>query len=103
MTIAPAHTAQCEAAMAANRSFVATWFPFEGRSIKACEVRCSRDNKSDKKRGDNDRRDEPAYNSVALLPARGTASFSHLAIAADGAALTSEKFVMHEYGYDNEE
>jgi len=58
--------------MAANRSFVATWFPFEGRSIKACEVRCSRDNQSDQKRGDNDRRDEPAYNFVALRPARGT-------------------------------
>ena len=46
---------------------------FEGGSIKACEVRCSRDNQSDQKRGDNDRRDEPAYNFVALRPARGTA------------------------------
>jgi len=30
-------------------------------------------------------------------------SFSHLAIDADGAALTSEKFVIPVYGYDNEE
>ena len=30
-------------------------------------------------------------------------SFSHLAIAADGVALTSERFVMHVYGYDNDE
>ena len=30
-------------------------------------------------------------------------SFSHLAIAADGVALTSEMFVIHVYGYDNDE
>ena len=30
-------------------------------------------------------------------------SFSHLAIAADGVALTLERFVTHAYGYDDEE
>jgi hypothetical protein len=44
---------------------------FESGSIKACEVRCSRDNQNDQKGGDDDRRDEPAYNFVALRPARG--------------------------------
>jgi|SRR6185369_5570705 len=34
------------------------------------EIRCSRGNQ---KRGDNDRRDEPAHNLVSLRPARGTA------------------------------
>jgi hypothetical protein len=40
---------------------------------RTCEIRCSRGNQSDQKRGDNDRRDEPAHNFVALRPARGTA------------------------------
>jgi hypothetical protein len=40
---------------------------------RTCEIRCSRGNQGDQKRGDNDRRDEPAHNLVTLRPARGTA------------------------------
>src|SRR4051812_25797222 len=102
MTIAPAHTAQCEAAIAASRSLVATSLPRADQSRHAryaarATIKATR----------NAGTTIGGTNQLMTLSRSGRPgappSFSHLAIAADGAALTSEMFVMHAYGYDNEE
>jgi hypothetical protein len=90
-TIAPAHTAQSEAAIAANRSFVATRFPFEGQIDQANARYAARATiKATKNAGTT----IGGTNQLVTLarPGRPGAppSSSRLSIAADGGALLSE-------------
>ena len=90
--------------MAANRSLVATSVPFEGQINQEKATYAARTTiKATRNAGTT----IGGTNQLVALSRSGRPgappSFSHLAIAADGGALTSERFVMLVYGYANEE